>query len=188
MRLYVAGVATLIALGVGCGGVAGSAPTTAAAPFAWVEPAPAPSTWHTVRTAAGAVLTYPPSWHQIPGDAGTASAARTGAGGVIVGYLNATAAIPAEAPASWARFRVQHNTEEGDRDVHLIARARGLHFRTGRGACVIDSYRTTRSAYVEIACLVRGAGRPTVIIAAAQRAGWAAEQPTLHRAIAAFRT
>ena len=143
MRLYVAGVATLIALGVGCGGVGASAPTTAAAPFAWVDPAPTPSTWQTVRTASGAVLTYPQSWHRIAGDSGTASAARTGAGGVIVGYLNATPAIPAEVPASWARFRVRHNAEEGDRDVHLIAQARGLHFRTGRGACVIDGYRTS---------------------------------------------
>jgi len=189
VRPRVAAIATLVLLGCGCGGFGASAPTTAAAPFSWLDPTSPPSTWHTARTATGAVLSYPGSWQRIGGDPGSVSAARTGAGGVIVGYLNVTRAVPAEMSASWARFRVRHNAEEGDRDVHLIAQARGLRFAAGRGACVIDRYRTTRSAYVEIACLVRAPGRPsTVIVAAAQGARWTAEQADLHRAIAAFRT
>jgi hypothetical protein len=189
VRVRVAAIATLVLLGCGCGGFGASAPTTAEAPFAWLDPTSPPSTWHTARTATGAVLSYPGSWQRIGGDPGSVSAARTGAGGVIVGYLNATPAVAAEASVNWARFRVRHNAEEGDRDVHLIAQARGLRFGAGRGACVIDRYRTARSAYVEIACLVGAPGSPsTVVVAAAQEAMWTAEQADLHRAIAAFRT
>jgi hypothetical protein len=134
------------------------------------------------------VLAYPPSWHAISGDPGTASAALTASGGLIVGYLNATPATSSEVPSSWARFRVDHNGEEDDRHVHLIAQAGDLRFLTGIGACVTDSYQTSASPYTEIACLVRGQGHPTVIVAAATSSAWAEQQAALHTAIAAFRT
>ena len=41
----------------------------------------------------------------------------------------------------------------------VLASARGLAFRNGRGSCVIDRYRTPRTSYEEIACLVRVARR-----------------------------
>jgi hypothetical protein len=188
VRPRVAAVATLLVFGWGCGGSGfAHAPPTTASPFAWLKPRAAPANWRTTATAGGAVLSYPPGWHLISGDPGTASAALSSPGGLIVGYLNATPATPAEVP-SWARFRVKHNVEEGERTVHLIAQARDLRFQTGTGACVIDSYQTSSSAYTEIACLVRGHRHPTVIIAAAASNAWAAQQAALHQAIDAFRT
>jgi hypothetical protein len=190
VRSGVAALATLmVVLGWGCGGSGvAQTPSTPASPFAWLRPQAAPAGWKTTATAGGAVLAYPPGWKALAGDPGTASADLTGSGGLIVGYLNATPAIAGEVASSWARFRVEHNGEEGDRDVRLIAHATGLRFRTGTGACVIDSYRTTRTAYTEIACVVRGAGQPTVIVAAAATSTWAAQQATLHQAIDAFAT
>jgi hypothetical protein len=189
VRLGVAAFATLLVLGSGCGGSGvAQTPSTPAPSFAWLKPAAAPAGWKATTTTGGAVLAYPPGWHVISGDPGTASAALTASGGLIVGYLNATPAIPTEVPSSWATFRVDHNGEEGDRHVHLIAQARNLRFPTGTGACVMDSYRTSSSPYTEIACLVRGQGQPTVIVAAATSSAWAGQQAALRQAISAFRT
>ena len=189
MRLRVAALSTLLVLGSGCGGSGvAQTPSTPAPSFSWLKPAAAPAGWKAATTPAGAVLAYPPGWHVISGDPGTASAALTAQGGLIVGYLNATPATSSEVPSSWARFRVDHNGEEGDRHVHLIAQAGDLRFLTGTGTCVTDSYRTNASDYTEIACLVRGQGRPTVIVAAATSGAWAGQQAALHTAIAAFRT
>ena len=124
VRRRVAALATLLVLGSGCGGSGvAQAPSTSAPAFSWLKPAAAPADWKTATTPAGAVLAYPPGWHAISGDPGTASAALTASGGLIVGYLNATPATSSEVPSSWARFRVDHNGEEGDRHVHLIAQA-----------------------------------------------------------------
>lgn len=189
MRLRVAALATLLVLGSGCGGSGvAQTPSTLAPSFSWLNPAAAPAGWKATTTPDGAVLAYPPGWHAISGDPGTASAALTAPGGLIIGYLNATPATPSEVPSSWARFRVDHNGEEGDRHVHLIAHAGDLRFLTGTGACVTDSYQTSTTAYTEIACLVQGQGRPTVIVAAATSSAWARQQAALRTAIAAFRT
>ena len=189
MRFCVASLATLLVLGSGCGGSGvAQAPSTPAPPYSWLKPAAAPAGWKAATTPGGAVLAYPPGWHVIPGDAGTVSAALTASGGLIVGYLNATPATSSEVPSTWARFRVEHNGEEGDRHVRLVAQAAGLRFLTGAGACVTDSYRTSASPYTEIACVVRGRGQPAVIVAAATSSAWAAQRAALQTAIAAFRT
>jgi hypothetical protein len=189
VRPRVAALAALLVLGSGCGGTGvAQTPSTPAPSFSWLKPAAAPAGWKAATTPGGAVLAYPPGWHVISGDPGTASAALTASGGLIVGYLNATPATSSEMPSNWARFRVDHNGEEGDRHVHVIAQHGDLRFLTGTGACVTDSYQTSASPYTEIACLVRGQGRPTVIVAAATSGAWAEQQAALHTAIAAFRT
>jgi hypothetical protein len=53
---------------------------------------------------------------------------------------------------------------------------------------VIDTYRTSRAPYREIACLVDGARRSTVIVAAATTGAWPREHVQLERAIQAFHT
>jgi hypothetical protein len=190
VKLCVAALATLTLLASSCGGSAAAPATTtpAAAPFDWLHPAPPPPTWKTTRTATGTVLAYPPTWHPIHGDAGTASAAQTTPSGLIIGYLNVTPAIATETPSTWPQFRIAHNAQEGSHHVHLVAHASGLRFRTGTGACVIDTYQTSKSAYKEIACLVRGHIHSTVVVAAATPTTWTAEQVTLYQAIAALRT
>jgi hypothetical protein len=119
-------------------------------------------------------------------DAGTASFALLGPNRAIVAYLNATPRQGAETLANWPSFRVHHNAEEGSRDIRRLAAARGLRFRSGPGSCVIDQYRTSARSYREIACLVAGRGRTTVIVAAATPALWSREAPVLERAISAF--
>lgn len=150
--------------------------------FAWLRPAAAPSGWRVASTAGGASFGYPPGWRAVASDSGTASVALFDAGGKLVGYLNATPRQGAETPAGWARFRPDHNREEGDRNVRLLAAAEHLKFRSGSGSCVIDTYSTARAAYREIACLVSGA-RTTVFVAAAPVAAWPAQAATLERAL-----
>jgi hypothetical protein len=80
------------------------------------------------------------------------------------------------------------NAHEGDRHVRVLAAARALPFRSGRASCVIDTYRTSRAPYREIACLVQGAHRSTVIVGAATTDAWPRERAQLERAVQAFRT
>jgi hypothetical protein len=115
------------------------------------------------------------------------SAERVDAGsGLITEYLNATPQQSDETLQNWAAFRPAHNRAEGDAHEQVLASARNLRWRDGRGSCVIDRYRTTRTGYQEIACLVRGRSEATVIIAAAQTAHWAQSAATLERAVSAF--
>jgi hypothetical protein len=162
-----------------------SSPSTPASSdgFGWLQPAPAPAGWASVRIASGATLAYPGGWRQIRGDRGTASAALIDSGGHYLGYLNLTPRQGSETLAGWAAFRLHHNAEEGDRDLRALGAASGLRFRGGHGACVRDSYATTVARYEEIACLVTGAHGGSVIVAAAPPALWAAESGTLERAI-----
>ena len=60
---------------------------------------------------------------------GTASVALLGPGGRIDGYLNATPRQGDETLASWRRFRPQHNQEEGDHSVRLLAATHHGRFR-----------------------------------------------------------
>jgi hypothetical protein len=53
---------------------------------------------------------------------------------------------------------------------------------------VIDSYRTTRTRYREIACLVAGARTSSVIVGAAPSRTWAQQAETIERAISSLRT
>jgi hypothetical protein len=158
--------------------------------FRWLQPRPAPHRWKVARLPSGkATFAYPPSsWRPIRTDPGTATRALLGHAGLIRGYLNLTPRQGTETLANWPRFRVDHLGDEGSTDVHLIASAHGLAFRSGRGSCVIDSYRTSRARYREIACLVAGARTSSVIVGAALSETWAQQAETLERAIASLRT
>ena len=177
------GVVLLVVALDGCGA---SHPARASGPFAWLKPASPPSGWNVTRTMGGAVLAYPPGWTSIKTDPRTASVALLGNGEQIDGYLNATPRQGAETLADWSRFRPQHNQEEGDRNLRVIAATTAGRFRSGRGACVIDTYTTSKASYEEIACLVSGHGSSSVVVAAAPTAMWARQAATLERAVSSF--
>jgi hypothetical protein len=135
-------------------------------------------------------MSVPPGWQRVRSDRGTASAALGGSGVRYRGYLNLTPRQSEESLTNWASFRPAHHREEGGSQIALQASARGLRFRDGaRGSCVQDAYTTSgRTRYVEIACLLAGARRSTVIVAAAQAGAWPQLRPTLERAVSAVRS
>ena len=157
-----------------------------AGPFAWLRPAPPPADWKVARIPGGSSLAYPPGWKPITTDPGTATVALLGGGERIDGYLNATPRQGSETPANWSRFRVDHNRGEGSRSERLVASANDLSFRSGRGSCLIDSYRTSKAAYREIACLVAGPRSSAVVVAAAPTELWDDQVATLKRAVSSF--
>jgi hypothetical protein len=160
------------------------------AAFAWLHPGAVPAGWTTRRLAGSpARLSAPPRWLLAAGDPGTRTMISRGPSGRIVGYLNATPHQGDERAATWSRFRLAHNREEGDRKVRLLAAATGLRFRAATGACVIDSYTTiTGNRFREIACIVSGRSATTVVVAAAPPSRWTAEAPLLERAVSNFIT
>ncbi len=178
-----AAAAVVLIVGVG-GGQAGH--RHASRPFAWLHPASPPAGWTVARTARGGTLAYPPAWKPIKTDPGTASVALLGPGDRIDGFLNATPKQGRETLVNWSRFRPAHNREEGARNVHLVASARDLKFRGGRGSCVTDTYTTSKATYREIACLVSGRRSPAVIVAAAPVELWNRQAATLRRAVSSF--
>ena len=190
LGIALAGLAALVA--AGCGSASGGGMTSqshADGPFAWLRPSAPPPGWKIARLPSGkAALAYPPGWRAIESDPGTVSAALMGPHGRIRGYLNATPQSGAETLANWARFRPEHNHEEGDRAVTTLASQRGLHFTAGNGSCVADRYRTVSDRYREIACIVKGARGTTVVVAAAEPSAWTALAPDLQRAVASFST
>jgi hypothetical protein len=178
-------VTAAVVLIVGLAGGGESSPRRPSGPFAWLHPAPPPAGWKVARSSGGA-LAYPPGWRPIKTDPGTASVALLGGGDRIDGYLNATPKQGAETLANWSRFRPEHNLDEGDRSVHVIASANHLSFRSGPGSCVIDDYTTSKATYREIACLVSGPRSSAVVIAAAPIALWDQQAATLERAVSSF--
>ena len=154
--------------------------------FAWLRPVAPPPDWNVARLRGGATLSYPPGWRPLKTDPGTATAALLRSGDEIVGYLNATPRQGSETLENWGSFRPDHNRDEGDRSVHLIASSTGLPFRDGQGSCVIDDYATSNATYREIACLVSGARSTGVIVAAAPTSSWQQEAATLQRAVSGF--
>jgi hypothetical protein len=180
-----AAAAVVLFVGVGGGGQSGH--RHASGPFAWLHPASPPADWKVARSSGGA-LAYPPGWRAIKSDPGTASVALLGDGDRIDGFLNATPKQGPETLANWSRFRPAHNRDEGDRNVRLVASARGLKFRGGRGSCVIDTYTTSKASYREIACLVAGRTSTAVIVAAAPVELWNDQAATLRRAVSSFKT
>jgi hypothetical protein len=176
-------VALLIVALAGCGG---SGRARASGPFGWLRPASPPTRWKVARTRSGAALAYPPGWIPIKTDPGTASVALLGGGERIDGYLNATPSQGNETLADWSRFRPQHNQGEGDHEVRLVASTTNGRFRSGRGACVIDTYSTSKASYREIACLVAGPRSSTVVVAAAPTTLWDQQAATLQRAVSSF--
>jgi hypothetical protein len=169
----------------GCGGGQASH-RRAAGPFAWLRPAAPPTGWKLAHTAGGSTLAYPPGWRAIKTDPGTASVALLHSGNMIDAYLNATPKQGTETLANWARFRPQHTRGEGARNVRLAASSNNLSFRSGRGACVIDTYTTSKATYREIACLVSGPRSSAVVVAAAPLPLWDREAATLERAVSSF--
>lgn len=185
-------VAATIAVVLGAwGGAADGSPSAAArapAAFRWLHPQRPPLGWKLARLPSrAATVGYPRSWKPIRTDPGTASVALVGRAGLIRGYLNITPRQGTETLADWPSFRIEHLGDEGSSHVHLIAAARGLEFRSGRGSCVIDTYLTSRARYREIACLVKGARTSSVIVAAALSKTWPQQASTLERAISSFR-
>jgi hypothetical protein len=177
------GAVLLVAALAGCGG---SGRGRASGPFGWLRPGSPPTGWNIARTQGGAMLAYPPGWTPIKTDPGTASVALLGSGERIDGYLNATPRQGTETLANWSRFRPRHNQGEGDRGVRLVAATTDARFRSGRGACVIDTYTTSKASYREIACLVSGPSSSAVVVAAAPTALWDQQAATLQRAVASF--
>jgi len=182
VAVALAAVLLIVAL---TGGIASSR-GGASGPFAWLRPASAPTGWNVARTQGGAVLAYPPGWTPIKTDPGTASVALLAGGERIDGYLNATPRQGTETLADWSRFRPQHNQDEDDRGVRSLAATTTARFRSGRGACVIDTYTTSKASYREIACLVSGRGSSAVVVAAAPIALWDQQAGTLERAVSSF--
>jgi hypothetical protein len=182
--LVVAGLAITVGV-TGCGG-GQSSHRREAGPFAWLRLPPPPAAWKVARIPGGSTLAYPPGWRPIKTDPGTASVALLGAGGRFDAYLNATPKQASETLANWSRFRQDHNRDEGDRSVRPVAAANHLSFRSGRGSCVIDSYRTSKDAYREIACLVAGPSSSAVVVAAAPTGLWNDQAATLERAVSSF--
>jgi hypothetical protein len=166
--------------GSGTSGAASSTPggarTTSAGAgtaAAWLRSSPAPAGWPAINIGSGGRMVYPPTWHRIRGDAGTASAALTTARGRFVGYLNLTPQQGKETLANFPAFRLDHNHDEGDRQIHRLAAATNLAFPAGRGSCVKDEYRTgTGAHYIELACIVSGQRTTAVIVGAAPPAEW----------------
>jgi hypothetical protein len=155
--------------------------------FAWLHPAPPPAGWRLAHLLGTTTLAYPRSWHRIHSDPATVSAAVVDPhSGLVADYLNATPQQGEETLQNWATFRPDHNREEGDSHIRLLASGRGLVFRNGRGSCVIDRYRTPRTSYQEIACLVRGSRGTSVVVAAALASRWRASAPMLERAVSSF--
>jgi hypothetical protein len=190
-RLFVVAATLAAILGVWGGAAGGSASVNGQAPaFRWLHPRPAPRGWKLARLPSGAAtFAYPRTWRPIRTDPGTASVALIGHGRSIRGYLNATPRQGTETLANWPSFRIQHlREEESSKEVRLIASAHGLRFRSGRGSCVIDSYRTSRTRYREIACLVAGSRTSSVLVGAAPSKTWAQQAETIERAVASLRT
>lgn len=189
-----AALAVLALIAAGCGGAA-SAGSTSKAPsagsrttgaFAWLRPSAGPAQWPTARIPSGATMPYPPGWRPVAGDRGTATVARLSGPNDYVGYLNLTPRQGGETLAGWARFRIEHNADEGDRNVTPLAAATGQRFVDGTGTCVTDEYTTsTGTRYIEIACLVAGRRGGVVIVGATPPQDWAHVAPSLERAITA---
>jgi hypothetical protein len=189
-RLLVVAASIAAMLGVWGGVADGSASVNAQTPaFRWLHRQHPPRGWKLARLpSGGATFAYPSTWRPIRTDPGTASVALIGNAGSIRGYLNATPRQGTETLANWPSFRIQHLREEGSTDVRGIASAHGLAFRSGRGSCVIDSYRTSRARYREIACLVAGTHTSSVVLGAAPSKTWAQQAKTIERAISSLRT
>jgi hypothetical protein len=186
VTVSLAAVAVGAVLLVAPAGCAGSGRGPASGPFDWLRPASAPTGWNVARIRGGAMLAYPPGWTPLKTDPGTASVALLGHRERIDGYLNATPRQSNETLADWRRFRPQHNQGEGDRGVRLVAATTDGRFRSGRGACVIDTYSTSKASYREIACLVSGPGSSAVVVAAAPIALWDQQAAELQRAVSSF--
>jgi hypothetical protein len=189
-RLLVVAASIAASVGLWGGAAEGSTTVNAQAPgFRWLHlQERMPHGWKLARLPSGnATFAYPRTWRPIRTDPGTASVALVDHARSIRGYLNLTPRQGTETLANWSSFRIEHLADEGSRDVRLVASAHGLVFRSGRGTCVIDSYRTSRARYREIACLVAGTRTSSVVVGAAPSTTWTQQAGTIERAIASLR-
>jgi hypothetical protein len=189
MRRFAIAPLAVVALAIaGCGGSSSSGDQSA---FDWLQPAPPPPSWKLAPLPKHtATMAYPPSWHRDISDPGTVTAVLEAKKMPFAGYLNTTPQQGAETFENWADFRVEHNADEGDHNVHAVASVTGLDFRNGaKGSCVIDTY-TTESGhpYREIACLVGSQTATNVIVGAAPPSLWHRVGPQIERAVSTFRT
>jgi len=158
-------------------------------PFRWLAPAPAPNGWKHISIPSGdAVLSYPPSLAPIHADSTSVSVAKRDKSGTIHVYLNSTPQQGTESLSNWTHYRISHNRIVSDA-VHQDAAGVGLHLLGAKASCVIDDYlsRVHVHHYREIACLVQGRTKASVIVAAALESDWTRAAPLLKRAISAYR-
>ena len=167
----------------GCGGHSATSSSST-----WLTPTATPAGWATVTIARGATISYPPGWRRVHGDRGTASVMLFGPHQRILGYLNLTPRQGSESQSNWARFRVDHNREEGERAVRTLRAARDLRFLTGHGSCVQDSYTTAAAThFIEIACLIGGRRSSFVAVGATPPDQWPKMSALIERAIEGVR-
>src|SRR6201993_2821587 len=110
-------VLLIVAL-AGCGG---SGRGIASGPFGWLRTASAAAGSRSRREQGGPGAAPPSGWTPIKTDRGTASVALLAGGQQIGGYLNATPRQGTETLADWSRFRPEHNQDEGDRGLRVLA-------------------------------------------------------------------
>jgi hypothetical protein len=160
---------------------------SAAALLASLRPAAAPPGWRIAGIPGGPwTIAYPPGWVRIHSDPHTVSAAsRTN--GAIIGYLNLTPRQGRETLANFGRFRVAHNSDEGQRNVRDEGSAGGVRFSGAVGSCVVDRYTTALTSYRELACLVAGRHSSVVVVGSGQLAAWNGELPLLRAAVESLR-
>ena len=94
-------------------------------------------------------------------------------------------------PPGWTPVKTDPGTASvalfgGGERLGPLAATTTARFRSGRGACVIDTYTTSKASYREIACLVSGPGSSAVVVAAAPTALWDQQAPTLQQAVSSF--
>lgn len=150
---------------------------------------PPPPGWRrAILPGDGAVLAYPPGMRPVAGDRATISVARLSPSGAYLMYLNATPRQGTESLRNWPAFRVSHLLDDDARSARLLAAWHGVRFAGGTGSCVEDAYVTKAGAhrYTELACLVQGRSRASVIVAAAPTASWASASQVLVRAVSAY--
>jgi hypothetical protein len=178
------------AIAAGCGSAQHTQTASSeVAGFTWLNPAPVPAGWQTVRIPSGAAVSYPSGWTRIHGDPGTATVALLGSGDQILGYLNITPRQSAETLANYAHLRVDHNGDEGDSAITTLTAVTKHRFGEGHASCVQDSYATrTGARYVELACLLAGPRASVVVVGAAPPQQWPHVSPLLQRAIATTTT
>ncbi len=189
-----AAVAASVAFASGSPGASGRAAGPAGSrqhgrdPLAWFRAGPAPAAWHQVRLPGGAaVLSYPPSLSRLAGDKGSVSEGLSKDGRVLV-YLNVTPRQGDETLSGWARFRIEHLTDDDASSARLDGAARDMKFRGGPGSCVVDDYVTRERAhhYREIACFVHGTQGSSVLVAAAPATDWARYAGLLEQAVDSY--
>ena len=162
---------------------------TPSQPFPRLAAASAPAGWQHLALPDGtAVLSYPPAFSQVHGDAGSVSAAQFNAEGGYLLYLNATPKQGAENLPHWPAFRLRFLRSDDAASARLDAIASSVRFHGGTGSCVIDDYVTKIGAhhYKELACLVQGHSGASVVVAAAPAVRWVKVGPLLERAVAAY--